>query len=132
MYNFKPMSLTGMKCDVKLRCANNYIGGCTAGMMHCDNFDPEVHVQIEIEHNNQSARFTCTNNSCGKVSPATSAPETTTTTVVTSTLQCESTHTTHSCETTSIVCNSSSTDLLVTIINPLYTTSSTPISSRHS
>ena len=63
-------------------------------MKHCNEyFDPEV----QIEHNNQSARFTCTNNTyCNTVSPATSAPETTTT-VTTSAPQCETTHTTHSC-----------------------------------
>ena len=76
------------------------IGHCRAGMKHCNNFDPEV--QIEIEHNNQSARFTCTNNNCDEVSPATSAPETTTTTTTTTTMTtvvnsmpyCETTHTT--------------------------------------
>ena len=162
------MSLTGMNCQVRLTCANMTIWQCSAAMKDCDtNFDPKV----QIEHNQQSARFTCTNNDCSTLSPATCAPETTTTTttttatttvttsvpycetthittpspvigeispamctpatitttVVASTPQCETTHTTHSCKTTSIVCNSSSTNLLATNINPLYTTSSIPI-----
>ena len=95
-------------------------------MKDCNNsFYPEV----QIEHSQQSVRFTCTTkNKCSTVSPATSTPETTTTTttVTTSVPHCETTHTTHSCETTSIVSNSSSTNLLATNINPLYTTSSTP------
>ena len=84
-----------MDCEVKFRCANNYIGGCTAAMKHCNNnFDPEV----QIEHNHHSARFTCTdNNNCDVVSPTTCDPETTTTTmttVVNSMPYCETTHTT--------------------------------------
>ena len=41
------MSLTDIDCKVKTTRANNDIEGCTAAMMHCDNFDPEV----QIEHN---------------------------------------------------------------------------------
>ena len=55
---FKPMSLTDMDCKMKLTCANMDIRGCTAGMMHCNNCDPKV----QTEHNEHSARFTCTNN----------------------------------------------------------------------
>ena len=71
---FKPMSLTGMDCEVKLTCEDMNIGHCKAKKMHCGtNFDPEV----QIEHNQQSARFTCTDNTnCDEVSPTTCAPET--------------------------------------------------------
>ena len=95
------MSLTGMNCEVKLTCAKMNIGRCKAKKMHCNNFDPEV----QIEHNNQRARFTCTDNDCDEVSPTICAPETTMTTVTTSAPQCETTYTTHSCQTTTIVCN---------------------------
>ena len=83
---------TGMHCEVKLKCRYMNISGCFAEMDHCDtDFDPEV----QIEHNQQSARFTCTDNTyCNRVSPATCAPETTTTTVVNSIPYCETTHTT--------------------------------------
>ena len=175
------MSLTGGGCEVKLECKKMNIAECSATMKNCNNsFNPEV----QIEHSQQNARFTCTTKkkACNKVSPATSTPETTTTTttmttsmpycetthittpspvishisptkctpatitttvvdisptmctpatltttVVASAPQCETTHTTHSCETTSIVCNSSSTNLLDATIIPMYTTSSIPI-----
>ena len=109
---FKPMSLTGMDCEVKLTCANRNIGGCTARKMHCGtNFDPEV--QIEDDH--QSARFTCTNTNCVEVNPTTCAPAITcnTITVTTSVPYCETTHTTHSCEITITLRKSPLTNLLV-------------------
>ena len=83
---------TGMHCEVKLDCTDMIIGNCLARMEDCNtNFDPEV----QIEHNQQSVRFTCTtNNDCSAVSPATCAPETITTTVVNSIPYCETTHTT--------------------------------------
>ena len=89
------MLLTGADCNVKLTCVNmNKLGQCSARMKHCNsNFDPEV----QIEHNQQSARFTCTDNDdCSTVSSTTRAPETTTTTititVATSVPYCETTH----------------------------------------
>ena len=90
---------TGSHCEVKLNCADMIIGNCLARMEDCNtNFDPEV----QIEHNQQSVRFTCTtNDACGAVSPATCAPETTTTTVVNSIPYCETTHTTTSSPVTS-------------------------------
>ena len=85
------MSPTGMDCQVKLEYKYMDIGDCSAEMKDCDTyFDPEV----QIEHNQQSVRFTCTNDDCSAVSPATCDPETTTTTVVTSTPYCETTRTT--------------------------------------
>ena len=85
------MSPTGSHYEVRVECANMIIEYCSAKMEDCNNFDPEV----QIEHNQQSARFTCTDNTnCNTVSPTTSAPETTTTTVVTSVPYCETTHTT--------------------------------------
>ena len=94
-----------MDCEVKLKCEDENVENCTAKKMRCNNaFNPEV----QIEHNNQSARFTCTDNTnCDEVSPTTCAPETTTTmtmtTVTTSVLYCETTHTTHNYETTSML-----------------------------
>ena len=82
------MSLTGMDCEVKLTCAKKNIADCTAREMHCGNFDPEV----QIEHNNQRARFTCTKNDCDEVSPTICAPETNMMTVTTSIPYCETTH----------------------------------------
>ena len=108
----KPMSLTGMDCEVKSTCANmNILRLCSANMKHCNNnFDPEV----QIEHSQQSARFTCTRNNqnCATVSTATCAPETTMATVTTSVPYRETTHTTHSCEITSTPRKSSFTNLL--------------------
>ena len=88
------MSLTGMgggTCGVKLTCEDMNIENCAAGMKDCgDNFNPEV----QIEHNRNSVRFTCTESYCYTVSPTICAPETTTTTVVNSIPYCETTSTT--------------------------------------
>ena len=138
-----------MDCEVKLKCKHMNIGNCEATTDHCDY--TYFHPEVQIEHYQQRARFTCTNKGdCGIISPTTCAPAIT---VVTS-ISCETTHTTTPspvighisptmctlatitttvvastphCETTTIVCNSSSTNLLATTINPLYTTSSIPI-----
>ena len=92
------MSLTGINCQVKLRCEDMIIGQCSAKMRNCyTNFD-EFDLGVQIEHNQQSARFTCTNNNdCSTVSPITCATETTTTTTTTTTVTtsvpyCETTH----------------------------------------
>ena len=86
----------GNNCEVKLTCEDRNMNeeNGEAEMEDCDdNFNPEV----KIEHNQYSARFTCTDNYCSTVSPTICANETTTTTTITMTTSvpyCETAHTT--------------------------------------